>query len=296
VTPLPAPAGSCANCGSPFVPEPRRFCPECGQETTARPPRIAEFIQQFGGAYVSTEGALWRTLRLLLLRPGELTNQYLAGRRKHYVLPLRLYLTISLVVLLLLRLTADVVVVDGIERAEARQREQPLQTLVVHAWPLALGLREGRFVCEGMPATACSLLRQRAVLDAPTFLQRMRQANARVVDHFGLAMFLLLPLFAALLALLRRDRGLRYTEHLVFALHLHAFWFLLLGLAALAGPGGPVAAAAGVVATVYAAMAGRRVYGGSLLAVVVRSLLLAVLYSSVVVVAVAGFWLLALVA
>jgi hypothetical protein len=49
-----------------------------------RPPTlISEFMQQFGGAYFSTEGALWRTLKLLLLKPGELTVQYLAGRRKH---------------------------------------------------------------------------------------------------------------------------------------------------------------------------------------------------------------------
>ncbi|MBV9892329.1 MAG: DUF3667 domain-containing protein, partial [Rhizobacter sp.] len=32
----------------------------------------------------------------LTLQAGALTAKYLAGRRKHYVLPLRLYLTISL--------------------------------------------------------------------------------------------------------------------------------------------------------------------------------------------------------
>ena len=81
---------SCRNCGAPFVPEQRRFCPECGQETRLRAPTLGEFVQQFGGAYFSTEGALWRTLALLLFRPGQLTRHYLAGRRKHYVLPLRL--------------------------------------------------------------------------------------------------------------------------------------------------------------------------------------------------------------
>mgnify|MGYP001057476860 CR=1 FL=1 len=83
------------------VPRPR-FCPVCGQETNLRPPRLGEFLQQFGGAYFATEGALWRTLKLLLFKPGELTRQYLAGRRKHYVLPLRLYLTISLAISLLM--------------------------------------------------------------------------------------------------------------------------------------------------------------------------------------------------
>ena len=37
-----------------------------------------------------------RTLRTLFGRPGELTRQYLAGRRQHYTPPLRLYLVVSL--------------------------------------------------------------------------------------------------------------------------------------------------------------------------------------------------------
>jgi hypothetical protein len=36
-------------------------------------------VQQFGGAYFSTEGALWRTLKFQLLKSGELTCQYVAG-------------------------------------------------------------------------------------------------------------------------------------------------------------------------------------------------------------------------
>ena len=91
--------GSCPNCGRRHEAPPTPFCPGCGQETTLRPPTLGEFAQQFGGSYLSTEGALWRTLKLLLTRPGALTREYLAGRRRHYVLPLRLYLTASVVAL-----------------------------------------------------------------------------------------------------------------------------------------------------------------------------------------------------
>jgi predicted RNA-binding Zn-ribbon protein involved in translation (DUF1610 family) len=129
----PAP-GVCTNCGAPFVPERRRFCPECGQETEIRPPTVMEFAQQFGGAYMSTEGALWRTLKLLLTRPGELTVRYLAGQRKHYVLPLRLYLSISLVLLLLTRWVGGVEVVRGLDRPDLQAAERgPLPRLVLCA-------------------------------------------------------------------------------------------------------------------------------------------------------------------
>ena len=54
-----------------------------------------EFLHEFVGHYVALEGTLWRTLGLLLRHPGRLTREYLDGRRRRYVLPLRLYLTAS---------------------------------------------------------------------------------------------------------------------------------------------------------------------------------------------------------
>ena len=44
-----------------------------------------------------TDSRLWRTLAALLLRPGYLTREFLAGRRARYLPPVRLYLVISLV-------------------------------------------------------------------------------------------------------------------------------------------------------------------------------------------------------
>ena len=129
---------ACANCGEPFASPPPAFCPACGQESRVRAPTLGEFVQQFGGAYFSTEGALWRTLKLLLFKPGELTKQYLAGRRKHYVLPLRLYLTISVVVLLVMRVMAGDNLDGGFQfDVELAERE----------WAIGLaGLGGGRLV------------------------------------------------------------------------------------------------------------------------------------------------------
>jgi len=101
---IPSDPALCPNCGSRFA-EPRpNYCGECGQESRVRAPTLGEFTQQLGGAYISMEGALWRTLWRLLLLPGQLTLEYLKGRRRRYVLPLRLYLTISVLALLALRL------------------------------------------------------------------------------------------------------------------------------------------------------------------------------------------------
>ena len=252
----PAPV-ACANCSEPFPAPPPRFCPACGQESHIRPPRIGEFIQQFGGAYFATEGALWRTLKLLLFKPGELTRQYLAGRRKHYVLPLRLYLTISLVVLLMVRLVASINIEspDSVKFDGAEARNATVSLGVGSA-----GLRDGVFFCTDLPAWVCKRIQRRIDLKPEALAGAMQQLGERFVAHLGAALFVVLPSFALWLKLVYWNRHLRYTEHLVYALHLHTFWFLMIALAM--APWGWMSGLAMAAVPVYAWLSMGRVYGG----------------------------------
>jgi hypothetical protein len=268
------PPTACANCGQAFdVPVPN-FCPACGQESRVRAPRLGEFVQQLGGAYFSTEGALWRTLKLLLLKPGELTVRYLAGQRKHFVLPLRLYLTISLLVLLLLRTLAGTSIEFNMPGdMDLRKGEYSIFTF---GDGTGAGMKNGVFYCTSLPQWACKRLQRRLDVD-PKGLQKEASAlGERFVSNMGAAMFLMMPLFALFQKLVYWNRRLHYTEHLVFALHLHTFWFAVLalslfdqtwltGLAVLAVP-------------VYGFMALKRVYGGGRFWRVVRVCLVSLLY------------------
>ncbi len=253
--PAPAPS-ACPNCSAPLAAPPPRFCPDCGQETRVRAPTMGEFVQQFGGAFLSTEGALWRTLKLLLTRPGELTRQYLAGRRKHYVLPLRLYLTVSLVVLLGLRLATSL----GLEAEVAQVDIDARQGASIELGSGRAGMKDGRFFCEGLPQWLCRRIQRRVDLAPQALAGEMVELSARFVSNLGGAMFVLLPAFAALMKLAYLRRGLRYTEHLVFALHLHAFWFLALALSMAKLPW--LSGLATLAVPVYGLLAMRRVYGG----------------------------------
>jgi hypothetical protein len=60
-------------------------------------PSAREFLHEFVGHYVALESKLWKTLALLLFKPGRLTRDYIEGKRARYVLPLRVYLTMSLI-------------------------------------------------------------------------------------------------------------------------------------------------------------------------------------------------------
>ena len=299
----PAP-GNCLNCGQAFTAPRPKFCPACGQESNVKPPTLGEFVQQFGGAYFSTEGALWRTLKLLLFKPGELTRLYLAGRRKHYVLPLRLYLTISVLTLLLMRLVASLSF-ESAEELRGKSATRPPGAVTLHIGPDAdkttnnlviklgggsAGLKAGVFFCEGLPDWICRRIQRRVDIDPKTIVREVQQASDRFIGNVGAAMFLLLPSFALWLKLVYWNRRLRFTEHLVFALHVHAFWFLALALAISNVSWLVVVACTAVPWHTMVAM--RRVYGGRRWPRFLRALVVAVLYGITLTIAVtaAGFW------
>jgi len=306
--------GACLNCRQAFGDPHPHFCPACGQETNVKPPTLLEFAQQFGGAYLSTEGALWRSLALLLFKPGELTRRYLAGQRRHYVLPLRLYLTISVSVLLALRLTGaggvQVHLQDDAAALPSRTTSSsapapasaPAGSTALPSTPplpakpsfyvlafgpdTGFGMRHGVFFCEGLPGWLCQRAQRHIDIDPKSLPGEIQQFKERFVGNLGAAMFLLLPTFALWMKLVYLNRPLRYTEHLVFALHLHAFWFLALGLAMTGVKALGVVGISAVPA--YMLLAARRVYGGrrglrwaralavSMLHLVVMSVVLAV--------------------
>ncbi len=291
-TPGPSPPQACPNCFAPFTGPQPRFCPECGQETNIKAPTVGELMQQFGGAYFATEGAFWRTMKLLLLQPGELTAQYLLGRRKHFVLPLRLFLSITVVMLLTMKVmgSLEYAAMDDPEVTRALP-ERPSSMQIELGFGQA-GLEDGKFYCESLPLWLCRRIERRLDVDTRSLVLQMQKVSERVASHAGTAAFVLLPAFAFGLALLFRSRGLHYTEHLVFALHLHAFWFLLAALMML---GIEVLVWAGLaMVPVYALLAMRRVYGGRWWALLLRGGLLGTVHGLFVALTVAVVTLAAL--
>lgn len=280
----------CLNCGAPLADPRPRFCGRCGQETNLLPPKFMEFAQQFGGAYFSTEGALWRTLALLLFKPGELTRRYRAGKRKHYVLPLRLYITISLLTLLLMRLFLPSDMKVGSELAFDAGESASNVTLIELGAGRDAGMKDGKFYCNDLPAWLCTRLSARLDLDAKSLARDLARLPERFIGHFGTAMFLLVPLFALLHQIAYLGRRMRYTEHLVYALHVHSFWFAALALALV--PWGAVAAAMALVVPVYTLIAAKRVYGGGWFSTLARAALIGFTYLVIVSLAlvVVGVW------
>jgi hypothetical protein len=213
----------CRNCG---VYAPDLYCPHCGQETEEHPPAFWKFVHEFVLHYFAAEGRLWRTLDALVLHPGRLTIDYLRGRKLAYVLPLRLYLTVSILFFLLLKLVAA----PGNERvisAFHHSLADPHTTFTIVDLGLARAVRnaDGSFDCN-LTEWFCNRIRERLLQQPGELESKYSQLPTELVNHLSTAVFLLLPLFALYLQLAYRKPT--YGEHFLFALHVHSFWFLVL--------------------------------------------------------------------
>jgi hypothetical protein len=209
---LPA---QCRNCGADAS---GNYCAHCGQETRLHMPSFMEFAHEFVGHYVALEGKLWGTFTRLLFRPGALTNEYLAGRRRRYVEPLRLYLTLSILFFALIRFSGMSVVDFGKPAAEPAAATAPAAQGSEHHTDLPT------LVEKGSPAVRHAIDR----FDKLTTEQKGKALSDSFFHYAPYAMFCLMPLFALYLKGLYLGTGRRYGEHLLFALHANSFAFVLL--------------------------------------------------------------------
>jgi hypothetical protein len=272
----------CLNCGEPLH---GAFCSACGQRVLPPRPSLRELVGEAFAEFSGWDGKLANTLRLVITRPGQLTVDFLDGRRARYITPLRLYLSVSVVYFLL-----NAAAPTGPASAKLARVSNAGTATATHTTNINIGAgarmgdelsAEDREQILASAANAPRVFRpalRRLATDPAGFRKDFSEVSPRLF-------FALLPVFAVILALFYRDRG--FVEHLYFTIHLQTFFFIALGLAVLARFTHllMVAAVASTVAflwtPLYAHLALRRVYGGSNGSTVLKELGIGLLYAAV---------------
>ncbi len=282
---------ACTNCGTILT---GPFCSACGQRYHAHPVHsLRHFIQEATEDLTHADSRLWRTVYALLLRPGFLTEEFLAGHRARYLPPVRLYLVVSVIFFLLVGLQS------WLSPPPIRVRQAHGLVRYTVATPARVGLI-GRnpgtairpaVVGRAVPATVpmqsvCAAIDARSLtlgawctelspriqhswtaLNAAGGLERF---DAILLHSLERAMFLFLPVMALGLKPLYRNPRRYYVEHLLFLVHNQVCVFTLLGLYTLlqmiTSSGvilRPVWGALSIYTLVYFYLAMRRVYRDS---------------------------------
>ena len=178
------------------------FCPSCGEEPLRpRDLGVGDMAGQLARGLSSVDGRLARTLRLLLTRPGALTEAHVAGRRRPYLGPLQTFLLANALFFTV----------------------QSLTQFDIFSSPLASHLNQQDWSPLARPLVAERLARDGLELAAyaPEF------DRAAVLNAKGLIILMVLAFVPFLPALFFGARR-RFGAHVVFALHFYAFVLVLL--------------------------------------------------------------------
>lgn len=118
---------TCLNCGTTVQ---GRFCHTCGQENLEPKDTLLGLLSHFFNDLTHFDGKFFSSMKKLLLKPGFLTKEYMAGRRAGYLHPIRMYFFTSAVFFLIALSSGtkrnEFFKVDGKNRKEVLEERQRL--------------------------------------------------------------------------------------------------------------------------------------------------------------------------
>lgn len=247
-----------------------QYCANCGQRARTRMITLWELLKDAGDLIASLDSRLWRTLGLLLFRPGRLTVDYLEGKRARYIPPFRLFIAASIVFFFVASMLADFDIGDDVvlngdaptteapatpdappepapDSAPATTPETPTAT-PGDPENIDMNITVGGARLDGacnvdyqeVPDWLAELVppeRAREICERIT-LDRGRSFMRAVLSNIPAMMFLFLPVMALVMKLAYPLSGRYYAEHLLFLVHYHSFFYIFSLLLILLEQGG----------------------------------------------------------
>lgn len=273
---------ACQNCGTPLL---GPHCYRCGQPVNGLVRHFSSILGDFADSVLNIDARVLRTLWPLFARPGFLSREYFAGRRVRYVSPVRLFVFLSIVTFFVARLmvgfSSDAVVLGDQARVEAAagaasatdDDDTPNVRFNGRNWdpntnPVDVGWLPAfadRWINEQIGHGVANV----AGLKKSPNQERFKEALLGAVPS---TLFVLLPIFALMLKLAYLFKRRLYMEHLIVALHSHAFLCLALllvfgldalgeAMPALAPVTGPAERLVALWMPLYLLLMQKRVYG-----------------------------------
>jgi hypothetical protein len=263
-TPTAPPAESqpgqvCENCGAPLY---GKYCYACGQPTTGMVRHFGSIISDIADSVLNIDERVFRTLLPLYLRPGQLTLDYFEGKRARYVTPFRLVFFLAIVAFFSIQLTIRAGYGHLPAKSIAISTSMGKPTVSVVPTPkqmqapissdgdafshgnITLGdkviwNRDSKpFKVGWLPDVVMDWVNDDLIANAQQQLYAMNagswadQQSARRKFTLGMfaaaptVLFVLLPVFALMLKIFYIFKRRLYMEHLIVAMHSHAFLML----------------------------------------------------------------------
>lgn len=260
----------CEDCGAELH---GRYCSNCGQVAVDYHRSFRHVIADVAESFLNWDSKFVTTIGLLLIRPGWLTNQFIAGRRTRYLHPLRLYLLVSIAFFLCARLIPfhgpkandkTDLTPEGRAKVEEAMKQVPnlpadvrakVKQALAEAAETPAPTEPGLAGAPGASPSAVQPPAKKPAHKRPKSGIQFGDENGpqgpfetwmqqRVKDKLGeggtnvqlfvetlrsnisTMMLFCIPLFAFVLKILYIRKRRFYIEHLVYALHIHSFFYI----------------------------------------------------------------------
>lgn len=215
---------TCSNCGAALT---GSFCAQCGQNRKNYVRSSWRIIGDLIAEVFELDSRLVRTTKALLFNPGFLSQEFSRNRRAAYVPPARLYLIVSIAFFTVLSLAADFATAPIVIGEDVKPLDETLNELPPEQRErVEEAIDEAARVGVVVDHTTIESDLERAINTwARDLASDPARAYQQFISHLPVAMFIMLPLYTFWMKLLYPRRFL--AEHLVFALHLHAFLFVI---------------------------------------------------------------------
>jgi hypothetical protein len=220
----------CQNCG---YKDRGKFCSNCGQSFTELNRPMKDIFAEVGDI-ANIDSRIFRSIPPFLFKPGFLTREYLAGKRKKYMSPFRLYLLLSLLFFFLAQTTSKQITEAGddwlkinTDTSDTNIRDDSLAIELLKNDSVFMADIDSTASTKSIrKAKRRKRLRQGAI-EALTNKLVFLQNFYRTISY---VLFLLMPVFALLLKMLYIRRRVFYIEHLMFSINMHSFMLLIFSM------------------------------------------------------------------
>jgi hypothetical protein len=233
-----APLTHCENCGTALA---GPYCSSCGQHAIDYRRSFGRVLVDALDSFLNWDSKFFETAWLLVVRPWKLTLAFIAGKRVRYVHPLRLYLLVSIAFFFGVHELAKRANLDSKPRRKLSAEEQMKvdQALVKLPPDAEAELRKAIAAPEEKKSF---VLFETDGKEPSTPLEKWLSARAKekigeqgvnakvflltLVSNLPAMMLCCIPLFAFVLKILYLFKRILYIDHLIYALHIHAFAYL----------------------------------------------------------------------
>jgi hypothetical protein len=217
----------CKNCETEFT---GHFCNNCGQSAKDFDRPVSVLIVDAMANMMAFDTRLWKSLKSILFKPGEMALDYVAGKRMRYMPPFRLYLFISFIFFLLLRLSTSAdtnIKLISIEDKEDSKKEQVVE---INPEYVDLAAIQNQINESKKGISEKDKKGKNGKRNFEEVKQNKELYISRFFTYLSWALIVMMPLYAMLLWFLFRKQQKHYLAHFIFSLNQHAFLFVIFSI------------------------------------------------------------------